>query len=109
MISERTKAGLKAAKPRGVQLGNPNIAEAQAAAAASTRANADAFAATVLPIIRQARAAGAKSLRAIAQVLNDRAVRTARAGRWVATQVWDILNRAPDMPTKKPVGRQNGA
>jgi hypothetical protein len=40
-------------------LGNPNIAQAQAAAAASIKAGADRFAANVLPIIREAQAAGA--------------------------------------------------
>lgn len=93
LISERTKAALKAAKARGVRLGNPRIARAQAAGAARVKADADQFAANVLPIIRQAKKAGANSLRAVADVLNDRGVRTARGGRWAATQVRDILKR----------------
>ena len=93
LISQRTKAALKAAKARGVRLGNPQLAEAQSIGAARVRAQADRFAATVLPVIREAQSAGATSLRAIADVLNARGVRTARGGKWAATQVRDILRR----------------
>jgi len=93
LISQRTKAALKAAKARGVRLGNPQLAEAQSVGAARVRAQADRFAATVLPVIREAQSAGATSLRAIADVLNARGVRTARGGKWAATQVRDILRR----------------
>lgn len=92
MISARTKASLAAAKERGVRLGNPNLAEAQARGTATGRANADRFAASVLPMIREARTAGA-TLREIADMLNTRGVKTARGGKWAATQVRDILNR----------------
>jgi DNA invertase Pin-like site-specific DNA recombinase len=93
LISQRTKAALKAAKARGVRLGNPQLAEAQSVGAARVRAEADRFAATVLPVIREAQSAGATSLRAIADILNARGVRTARGGKWAATQVRDILRR----------------
>jgi DNA invertase Pin-like site-specific DNA recombinase len=93
LISQRTKAALKAAKARGVRLGNPQLAEAQSIGATRVRAQADRFAATVLPVIREAQSAGATSLRAIANVLNARGVRTARGGKWAATQVRDILRR----------------
>ena len=93
LISQRTKAALKAAKARGVRLGNPQLAEAQSVGAARVRAQADRFAAAVLPVIREAQSAGATSLRAIADVLNARGVRTARGGKWAATQVRDILRR----------------
>jgi DNA invertase Pin-like site-specific DNA recombinase len=93
LISQRTKAALKAAKRRGVRLGNPKLHEAQATGTARVKLEADRFAANVLPIIRQAQKAGASSLRAIADVLNARGVRTARGGKWAATQVRDILRR----------------
>jgi DNA invertase Pin-like site-specific DNA recombinase len=93
LISQRTSAALKAAKARGARLGNPNIAEAQAAGAARVKVEADRFAANLLPIIREAQQAGASSLRAIAEVLNARGIRTARGGKWAATQVRDILRR----------------
>ena len=94
MISARTKAALAAAKVRGVKLGGPKLSEAQALGTASTKAEANRFAANVMPVIRQAQAAGASSLRAIAETLKNRGVRTARGGIWAATQVRDILNRS---------------
>jgi len=57
------------------------------------KANADRHAANVLPIIREAQKAGATSLRDIADVLNARGVQT--PGRWYATSVKNILERAP--------------
>lgn len=93
LISQRTTAALKAAKARGVRLGNPQLAKARAAGVARVKADAERFAANVLPVIREAQKAGASSLRAIAQVLNDRGVRTARGGKWAAPQVRDILRR----------------
>jgi len=59
------------------------------------KANADRHAANVLPIIREAQKAGATSLRDIADVLNARGVQTPRGGRWYATSVKNILERAP--------------
>jgi DNA invertase Pin-like site-specific DNA recombinase len=93
LIAQRTRSALKAAKGRGVRLGNPNIQAAQTLGAASVKAEADRFAASVLPLIRRAQRAGATSLRAIADVLNARGVRAARGGKWAATQVRDILQR----------------
>lgn len=93
VISRRTRAALKAAKARGTKLGNPNLHEARNRAEAARRANADAFAANVLPIIKEIRGAGA-SLRATATELNRRNVPTARGGVWAATQVRDVENRA---------------
>jgi DNA invertase Pin-like site-specific DNA recombinase len=93
LISQRTKAALRAAKARGVRLGNPQLAEAQSVGAARVRAQADQFAASLLPVIRETQSAGKTSLRAIANVLNARGVRTARGGKWAATQVRDILRR----------------
>lgn len=94
MIAARTKSALAAAKAKGTKLGNrTNLSEAQAKGAASGKANADRFAAAILPMIRDARSSGA-SLRAIADMLNARGVQTARKGKWAATQVRDILLRA---------------
>jgi DNA invertase Pin-like site-specific DNA recombinase len=93
MISERTKAALKAAKARGVKLGSPALHEARKRADAARIANADAFAANVWPIIKEIRSNGA-SFRATAAELNRRNIPTARGGTWAATQVRDVENRA---------------
>ena len=81
VISTRTKAALTAAKARGQALGNPRLSEARAIANATHKAEADAHAAAVAPVIAEAQAAGAKSLRQIAAPLNGRGVATAPGGR----------------------------
>lgn len=93
MIAQRTREALAAAKARGVRLGNPNLAVAQKKAAKVAAANADAFAANVLPIIREIQTTGA-SLRKIAAALTARGIPTARGGTWTPVQVSDILKRA---------------
>ncbi len=57
------------------------------------KAAADRFAANVLPLIEPLRAEG-RSLREIANALNERGVPTARGGKWVPTQIADILKRS---------------
>ena len=77
----RTRAALAAKKAQGAVLGNQtNLAEAAAKVAAAQRTAADAFAANVLPVVRQIQAAGATTHRAIAEALNARGIRTARGG-----------------------------
>src|SRR5207248_8448657 len=95
LVSERTKAALAAAKRRGIKLGNPNLVEASASGVSSIKRNADAFAQQVLPVIREIQEGGARSHRAIAQVLAARGVPTARGGRWTPVQVRAVLRRGP--------------
>lgn len=94
LISQRTRDALKAAKARGVILGNPHLADVRRRAVAGTKANADRFAKNVAPIIREIQGSGIASRRAIARALNARGVATARGGRWTAVQVGSILQRA---------------
>jgi DNA invertase Pin-like site-specific DNA recombinase len=94
LISQRTRDALKAAKARGVVLGNPKLADVRRRAVASTKANADRFAKNVAPIIREIQGSGIASRRAIARALNARGVATARGGQWTAVQVGSILQRA---------------
>jgi hypothetical protein len=60
---------------------------------AANRKAADAFAANVLPVVRQIQAAGVTGLRGLAVALNDRGVRTARGGMWHASTVGNLLAR----------------
>jgi hypothetical protein len=79
---------------QGALLGNrTNLAEAQAKAHEANRATAEAFAANVLPIVRQIQAAGVSGLKNIADALNDRGVRTARGGAWHNSTVRNLLAR----------------
>jgi DNA invertase Pin-like site-specific DNA recombinase len=95
LIATRTKAALRAAKARGVQLGNrTNLAQVQRRGAAATKAEADRHARNVLPVIRGAQAAGTRTLAEIAAALNARGVPTARGGTWAPTTVKRLLDRA---------------
>lgn len=97
MISARTKAGLEAARARGVKLGTNNLKpelvhEASAKGVAVAKGNADAFAAKVLPVI-QALLGQGKSLRGIAAELDRLGVHTARGKQWTPTAVKNALAR----------------
>jgi DNA invertase Pin-like site-specific DNA recombinase len=95
LIAERTRLALARKKAQGALLGNrTNLADAQAMGQAANRAGADAFAANVLPIVRQIQAAGVTGLANIAQALNDRGVRTSRGG---CATCW----RGPDSNTTR--------
>jgi len=75
LISERTRAALLAKKERGEPLGNrTNLLDAQEKVRATNRANADAFAANVLPKVREIMSSGATNPRAIAAALNARGI-----------------------------------
>jgi DNA invertase Pin-like site-specific DNA recombinase len=96
LISDRTRAALAAKKAQGAKLGNrTNLDEARAKSATANRAGADAFAANVLPVVRQIQASGATTLRAIAEALNARGIRTARGGAWHSSTVGNLLSRLP--------------
>lgn len=98
LISERTRLALKAAKNRGQLLGNrTNLDEAQAKGIKSNITKADKFATEVIPFIQKARKAGATTLRDIAEALNNRGLRTARGGKWHATTVKNLIDRAEAM------------
>ena len=94
LISTRTRQALLAAKARGVPLGNPRLHEARKNTVGAVKAEADRYAANVLPIIREAQTAGARTLREIAEALNARGIATARGGQSYAQSVANILERA---------------
>jgi DNA invertase Pin-like site-specific DNA recombinase len=94
MISARTKAALAAAKERGTVLGGfrggPKVDHKRGTEALVKQA--DDFAARVGPMIADMRAEGL-SLGEIAARLNERQIRTARGGAWVAMTVKRALER----------------
>jgi DNA invertase Pin-like site-specific DNA recombinase len=94
LISTRTRQALSAAKARGVTLGNPRLHVARKSAVDTVKAEANRYAANVLPIIREVQKAGARTLRQIAAALNARGIATARGGQWYAQSVANILERA---------------
>jgi hypothetical protein len=76
-----------------VTLGNPKLHVTRKGAVDAVKAEADRFAANVLPIIREAQKAGARTLRELADALNARGITTARGGQWYAQTVANILER----------------
>ncbi|WP_244535012.1 recombinase family protein [Methylobacterium sp. UNC300MFChir4.1] len=95
LIAARTRAAMAGLKAPGVLLGNrTNLAQASAKGASANRAEAEAFAANVRPVIEAIRSAGAGSHRAIAAGLSARRIETVRGGQWSAVQVGRILSHA---------------
>ena len=99
-VSRRTKEALAVAKARGVKLGNPNGAASLRRAGkggealrAAVSANADGFAADLVPVVADIRAKGHLSLRSIATELTARGIRTRRGGAWGAGNVTGLLGR----------------
>jgi DNA invertase Pin-like site-specific DNA recombinase len=94
LISERTRAALAAKKAQGAPLGNAkNLAAAGSIGRQVLIADADEFAANILPIIRAIQAAGPIGMVTIAKELNGRGIRTARGGRWHVSSVANLLAR----------------
>ena len=60
----------------------------------AVKAEADRLAANVLPIIREAQKAGARTLRELAEALNARGTTPARGGQWYGQTVANVLARA---------------
>lgn len=97
LISERTRAALSSRKATGRRLGNrTNPAAAASIGRTTCIAEADRFAAAIMPIIASIRRSGIVSLRGIAIALNDRGIRTARGGRWQVSNVRNVLARATE-------------
>ena len=98
IISARTKAALAAAKRRGKKLGDNRgvtpTAKMRALSAAALRKRSAARAADIAPTIKALREAGATTLGAIADGLNEQNIPTARGnGVRSATQVARVLER----------------
>jgi len=88
-ISKRTKAALAEAKARGQKLGG--LRDATMKRNAAVKANAKSRAESVIGLVRPLRDSG-KPLREIAKHLDAAGVRTARGGRWSASQVQRVLD-----------------
>jgi hypothetical protein len=87
-------------KARVVKLGNLNGASSLrragkggAALRAAVSANAADFAADLVPVLADLRAAGFTSLRAIAAELTSRGIRTRRGGQWGVGNVRRLLHK----------------
>lgn len=94
LIGERTCAALAERRKAGVRLGNPvNAAAAAAVGREVQAADADRFAANVLPVIAALQSAGITDLRGLAAALNARGIPTARRGKWHVSNVRNVIAR----------------
>lgn len=95
LISERTKAALSAAKARGQKLGTPSnltrMADGQALGAMASRRLANERARTLADVVREL--APGRSLRQLADVMNERHIRTPRGAQWHPASVARLLKR----------------
>jgi DNA invertase Pin-like site-specific DNA recombinase len=103
LISERTKAGLAAARARGVKLGNPRLnagtPEVVAAARQARTEKADARTADLADLLASARASGKATLQQIADYLNTLGVPTARGATWSPMTVLRVDRRLAQRAT----------
>src|SRR5262245_10509770 len=86
MISERTKAGLRAARERGVVLGGPKIREINTA----RQRVSNGFAEQLRPVFADL---ADMTTQAAADALNERGITTASGGKWHAMQVHRVRQR----------------
>ena len=91
LISTRTRQALSAAKARGVTLGNPRLHVARKNAVSAVMAEADRYAANVLPIIREAQKVGVRSVRLLRRSTPEASL---RCGQWYAQSVANVLARS---------------
>ena len=99
LISQRTRAALAQAKARGVKLGGPNLragtSDMARLANAAYSGQQRQRAADVLPLIRQAQAAGATTLQSIADAMTARGIPTPGGrGGWHPSTVSRVLAAA---------------
>ena len=94
-ISERTTEALAALKRQGKKLGSPSPEIGSAEGVKVLRANADAYAERIGPVVRDIiRKTGSSTLRDIAAALTARGVETPRGNvEWRASQVSNLLKR----------------
>ncbi|MHA8020110.1 recombinase family protein [Stenotrophomonas hibiscicola] len=93
LISQRTKAALRAAKARGVRLGNPRINHAQALGVRARELRAAEFARKTYPLIEAFKSRGSSTYASIAEELNRASVPTQRGKFWTAAGVRNVWLR----------------
>jgi DNA invertase Pin-like site-specific DNA recombinase len=99
-ISRRTREALRAAKARGVRLGNPNGAAALRRAGRGNKASvqtirhaADSHAHNLKPVLDTLASEGVVSLGAVAAALNERGILAPRGGQWHKSSVRNLIQR----------------
>lgn len=91
-ISQRTRDGLKAAKEKGVVLGNPHLIRDRELGQVQIQSNANAFAQSLAGLVLPLHKAGSTA-RQIARDLNIWEVKTRRGGQWTHQTVLNLIKR----------------
>jgi transposase-like protein len=91
LISERTKAALAMRKAQGKAHGG-----GMTAGSIKNRDEAKARAEALRSVVDEIKANGITSLRDIAAALNNRGIKTAQGGQWLAPQVQRVLRALGD-------------
>lgn len=91
MCSLRTIAALKAARNRGIRLGNPNPERSVELMVAGNRRGKEEFAKKILPIVLEIKSTGIHSLSGIATCLNRRGIETRNGKKWFPASVKNLL------------------
>jgi DNA invertase Pin-like site-specific DNA recombinase len=100
VISERTRAALRAKRARGELLGNrKNFGEAQALGRKAQAAEARDRAQSLAPVLAELRQAGVTSFLGIAEALNARGIATPQGLRWHAASVARVARRLEALAT----------
>jgi DNA invertase Pin-like site-specific DNA recombinase len=94
LISERTRAAPAAKRANGAKLGNPSVVAVGSLGRSVQTAAADAFVASLMPVVEAIRSTGSTTLEAITEALNQRGIRSARGGKWHVSSVANLLVRA---------------
>ncbi|MCE6967470.1 recombinase family protein [Cereibacter sphaeroides] len=94
-ISRRTKAGFARLKDQGVRFGNPNIQEAQVKGAQAITEKADAIVRQIADVLRsQERHHSQLTCREVAELLNQKGVRTGQNLEWTTDRLHPKLRKA---------------
>jgi hypothetical protein len=93
LVRWQARHGWKRGRRRSAPHERQQLEMAQARSREAVQRRADAFAAIVLPIIREIQASGARTSGAIARELNLRGVRPAQTISWHRTSVEKFLRR----------------
>lgn len=93
-ISARTSAALRAAKQRGVKLGNPTLGSVAHLGVAKNTQLADEFARKLMPLITALKAQGNCTYSALASALNQCGTRTRRGCAWTPMAVRNLSMRS---------------
>lgn len=88
MVSDRTKAAMKAAKERGVVIGATGKARAR-----ENQDQALAFAKMIEPVLIEVIDSGKQNFNRISRELNQRGVRTMQGGKWHPQSVKRVVER----------------